>query len=960
MELQRLDAQTACERDLKMWRDKFQQHLEDQDEEQHRVEQAEVARRIKALEEVLGSKAGKIQALREALAEKSKARESLGRDVKMWKAQYELAARMKGDVEKDVAHFKEEFLGRRMREKQEEYDALRRKQADLEARKTQLGEEAQKLEREIQAQEAQDAARAMGVADLRREVVAEAERTKANLTEAFRREICISGSQFGSDRTIGCKSDIGVSVWVAAWQSLLGEGKAPGKECGKLKAKEGMILVIQFLVRLKFHSMQLAMAQGGALIGILALMGVSTAYALCGVCLIQLCAPACGGSGIPENKAFLNGGAMPNLYSRRTLGVRACTNVLANAAGFPVGREGPMVTMGSNLAFLLCERLIEPLVREWVRVEGHRGELVDEHRLAHSTRISCTVGGACAIAVIFNAPFGGLLYMFEEVTSLAWPGELTFRVFVATMLCSIISYGLCYVSGSEITEFVIYAETSQDKTWHWGDVPIFVALSAVVGVLTSLHTRGMLGLALARQRLKQRLRRLQPAAVIIETALYASLCAFASGAVSLLADCTKEGESGLEYVAFNCAEGEYNPIASLLVATSHSSVKLLFSGNNAGEIRGASSLLAFLTYTSLNIGLAGLPVPGGAFTATMLMGGLFGRFVGAVMTSLHFSSTVSGVYAVVGSAAMLCGFKQMTLASVLIVVECVNDLSLAPIVMLGVAVSMAVNWSMNERGHDEEVIHRRQLPFLEPEPPKALDPLVALDLCGPPTLVLTALETGAEYIPVRAKTQLSADGAELRADLAAEMRQFQSQEAVDGEDVGKRIFKNLFEDDIKKQARLEDLWSEARPAPAPLGFEEALTKAERTADAEGSIQEIQHSADLELSSGALRDTEVRKPSIQRRFLVKKVSGKPELEAELLRLQAKVEKTDKEVQDGTGHLNTLKARNRNSLETLQKEKVRKNEELQKAPLRCARCGCRLTATSVLRRDSRFFVLVRRIG
>ncbi|CAJ1409696.1 unnamed protein product [Effrenium voratum] len=252
-----------------------------------------------------------------------------------------------------------------------------------------------------------------------------------------------------------------------------------------------MILVIQFLVRLKFHSMQLAMAQGGALIGILALMGVSTAYALCGVCLIQLCAPACGGSGIPENKAFLNGGAMPNLYSaqpeefseacRRTLGVRACTNVLANAAGFPVGREGPMVTMGSNLAFLLCrldfntegERLIEPLVREWaarqlVRVEGHRGELVDEHRLAHSTRISCTVGGACAIAVIFNAPFGGLLYMFEEVTSLAWPGELTFRVFVATMLCSIISYGLCYVSGSEITEFVIYAETSQDKTWHWG------------------------------------------------------------------------------------------------------------------------------------------------------------------------------------------------------------------------------------------------------------------------------------------------------------------------------------------------------------------------------------------------------------------------------------------------------------------------------------------------------------
>ena len=80
---------------------------------------------------------------------------------------------------------------------------------------------------------------------------------------------------------------------------------------------------------------------------------------------------------------------------------------------------------------------------------------------------------------------------------------------------------------------------------------------------------------------------------------------------------------------------------------------------------------------------------------------------------------------------MLCGFKQMTLASVLIVVECVNDLSLAPIVMLGVAVSMAVNWSMNERGHDEELIHRRKLPFLEPEAPHSFDSKAALDLCIP-------------------------------------------------------------------------------------------------------------------------------------------------------------------------------------------------------------------------------------
>ena len=131
------------------------------------------------------------------------------------------------------------------------------------------------------------------------------------------------------------------------------------------------------------------------------------------------------------------------------------------------------------------------MVREWLSLAESRALLVDEQRLAHATRISCTVGGACAIAVIFNAPFGGL-YIFEEVTSLNWHVELTFRVFVATMFCSLLSYGLCYLLGSDITEFVIYAETSQQKKWQWGDVPIFTVLAAVVGVLTSLHTRAML------------------------------------------------------------------------------------------------------------------------------------------------------------------------------------------------------------------------------------------------------------------------------------------------------------------------------------------------------------------------------------------------------------------------------------------------------------------------------------
>lgn len=70
------------------------------------------------------------------------------------------------------------------------------------------------------------------------------------------------------------------------------------------------------------------------------------------------------------------------------------------------------------------------------------------------------------------------------------------------------------------------------------------------------------------------------------------------------------------------------------------------------------------------------------------------------------------------------------------------------------------------------------------------------------------------------------DESNLLSDLAAEMKAFQSPEgsAASGEEIGKKIFAHLFDDDIRKQAALEDLWSEKRPPPDPLPFDEAAKK----------------------------------------------------------------------------------------------------------------------------------------
>jgi len=68
------------------------------------------------------------------------------------------------------------------------------------------------------------------------------------------------------------------------------------------------------------------------------------------------------------------------------------------------------------------------------------------------------------------------------------------------------------------------------------------------------------------------------------------------------------------------------------------------------------------------------------------------------------------------------------------------------------------------------------------------------------------------------------DESNLLSDLAAEMRELQASDTtrVDGRQVGEKIFAHLFDADIRKQAALEDLWSEKRPPPDPLSFDKAV------------------------------------------------------------------------------------------------------------------------------------------
>jgi len=183
MEVQRLDSHNANERDLKTCRDMFERRLE-VTAQGYISEQQELNKRIKTFEETIGLKAGELQNMREELAAKTRSRDALQRDVQMWKAQHELAAKMKGDVDREFSQFRQESLGGELRRLQEQHDELTTKKAELDMRRAAVIEEAQEVQAAVKAREAANAERARAISDLDRSTAVELQRTKQSLAEA--------------------------------------------------------------------------------------------------------------------------------------------------------------------------------------------------------------------------------------------------------------------------------------------------------------------------------------------------------------------------------------------------------------------------------------------------------------------------------------------------------------------------------------------------------------------------------------------------------------------------------------------------------------------------------------------------------------------------------------------------------------------------------------------------------
>lgn len=101
---------------------------------------------------------------------------------------------------------------------------------------------------------------------------------------------------------------------------------------------------------------------------------------------------------------------------------------LAVAAGLPVGPEGPLIHMGAIIGSAVSSLHSTSMKFDLGLFKHLRG--------SNHKRDFVTAGVAAGVAAAFDAPIGGLLFSFEDVSSF-WQANLGWQVrLVLLLVCS--------------------------------------------------------------------------------------------------------------------------------------------------------------------------------------------------------------------------------------------------------------------------------------------------------------------------------------------------------------------------------------------------------------------------------------------------------------------------------------------------------------------------------------------
>jgi len=453
----------------------------------------------------------------------------------------------------------------------------------------------------------------------------------------------------------------------------------------------------------------------------------STTLTLLGTLPVVYWSPAAAGSGLPEVMGYLNGVLLPRLFNLRTLAVKCFSVVMAVASGLPVGPEGPIIHIAAALGAGVSQGRSRTLGLR--TVFGSIFAPLQSHRVqADFITAGCAAGVACA----FGAPIGGLLFVMEEICSW-WDPRVAWRTFFACMVSYYVASILnAYVEGWHFLRGAHFPWVNPGRSILFrvdfiGGDNLLEWLPAVgIGILTgcgsSLFT--FMNLKRARQRgSRRRFRELltvwEPIALCL---LWTSLTFLLPFFVECLPFYPGEAPHADAGSTLMCAEPSvtYNPLALLTGNAGEGLVPPLFSRNTRHLFPLHILFVYLVLYSTFAALIAGCMISSGFVVPMLVIGALFGRMYGIVLSDLFevigWDTRVvdPGVMAMLGAAGFFAGVCRLTISITVIILEMTNDLPhLLPIMCSVMAAKIVGDFFVHPLYHALGQV--KCIPFLDAE-----------------------------------------------------------------------------------------------------------------------------------------------------------------------------------------------------------------------------------------------------